>query len=162
MIKSVLEKPFKGLTLLLTISMLLLGFRRAADTRQLINWSNRTLMQAYDPPVDEKLKKWELSLTDDLFLRLRKTYQNGKQEYFSFQLHSFNDLDYVGTTASGLLNIKTRADDIIVQTYNDRKGNVDSMATILSIPVKNMEPEQIDSLRNALLYFKSSPVAAVQ
>jgi hypothetical protein len=54
------------------------------------------------------------------FLRLRKIFQNGKQEYYSCQLHNFDDLDYIGTTTSGLLKINTKADDIIVQTYNDR------------------------------------------
>lgn len=161
MLKSVLQNSFKSLSAMLIMCMLLYSFKPVADPQQLINWSNKTLMQVYDPSGDAKLKKWELSLTEDLFLRLRKTYQNGKQEYYSCQLHSFNDLDYMGTTASGLLNIKTNADDIIVQTYNDRKGDVDSMATTFSIPVKNMEPEQIDSLRNVLLYFKSSPVATV-
>ena len=121
----------------------------------LLSWSNRTLLHAYDPTAEVKLKKWELTITDDLFLRFRKTYQNGKQEYYSCHLHSFNDLNYLGTTRVGTLNISTLADDIIVQTYNDRKGDVDSMTNTLSIPVRNMEPEQVDSLRNALLAFKA-------
>ena len=90
-------------------------------------------------------------------MRLRKTFQNGKQEYYSCQLHNFNDLDYLGTTATGILKISTKADDIIVQTYNDHAGDVDSMTTVLNIPVKNMEPAQVDSLYKALLYFKNSP-----
>jgi hypothetical protein len=78
----------------------------------------------------------------------------GKQEYYSFNLQKFNDLDYSGNTYSGILQLKTIADDIIVQTRNDRKGDVDSMTTVLNIPVKNMEPERLDSLREALNYFK--------
>lgn len=120
----------------------------------LIAWSNKTLLHIYDPTTEVKLKKWELTITDDLFLRFRKTYTNGKQEYYSCHLHSFNDLDYLGTTRVGSLTISTQADDIIVQTYNDRKGDVDSMTNVLSIPVRNMEPEQVDSLRNALQTFK--------
>jgi hypothetical protein len=137
-------------------AMLFLGFKAGPDMRELLTWSNKILAQDYDPSGDAKLKKWELNITDDYFLRLRKTYQNGKQEYFSCQLHSFTDLDYLGTTAGGLISINTKGDDIIVQTYNDRKGDVDSMATTLTIPVKNMDVEQIDSLRNALIYFKTA------
>jgi hypothetical protein len=46
------------------------------------------------------------------------------------------------------------ADDIIVQTRNDRKGDVDSMTTVLNIPVRNMEPERLDSLKEAFNFFK--------
>jgi hypothetical protein len=154
MLRSVFNKPLKVAPILLLC--LLYGFRPQRDTREMLEWSNRLLTAAYDPSGDAKLKKWELLITDEYFLRLRKTYQNGKQEYFSCQLGSFADLDYLGTTASGLIRINAKADDIIVQTYNDRKGDIDSMATTLTIPVKNMEAEQVDSLRNALLYFKTA------
>lgn len=152
MLSSVLQKPIKILPFAISL-LLLSGFRVAPDARQLLDWSNQTLTRIYDPS-GQKLKKWELNITDDFFLRLRRTYTNGKQEYFSFQLHNFDDLDYNGTADKGTLSISTKADNIIVQTYNDRKGNIDSMATSLNIPVKDIEPEQIDSLRNALLSFK--------
>lgn len=157
MLKSVLQKSVQ-LCLLppLMLCLLLCGFRYLPDIPGLVVWSNKTLMQVYDPAAEVKLKKWELTVTDDFFLRFRKTYQNGKQEYYSVQLHDFDELDYTGNASKGTLSISTKEDDIIVQTYNDRKGNVDSMATVLSIPVKNMEPEQVDSLRNALLTFSST------
>lgn len=120
-----------------------------------LNWGNKCLSQSFDPSADVKIKKWELTLTDDSFIRLRKTYLNGKQEYFSFHLQRLEDMDYLGTTNAGTLQLKAKADDIIVQTYNDRQGNVDSMANVLTIPLKNMEPERLDSLRNALNYFKA-------
>ncbi|ASU33347.1 hypothetical protein MuYL_1449 [Mucilaginibacter xinganensis] len=118
-------------------------------------WTNKCLMQSYDSSADPKLKKFEFSVTTDAFIRLRKTYAKGKEEYYSFNLHQLNDLDYVGNTAVGTLQLRTIADDIIVQTRNDRKGDVDSMTTVLNIPVKNMEPERLDSLKEALNYFKS-------
>jgi len=155
MIKTFL-RDYAKIGCLLLGAMLLFSFKADPDTRELLTWSNKILAQDYDPSGDTKLKKWELNITDDYFLRLRKTYQNGKQEYFSCQLHSFADMDYLGTVASGLITINTKADDIIVQTYNDRKGDVDSMATMLTIPVKNMEAEQVDSLRNALIFFKTA------
>ncbi|QQL49648.1 hypothetical protein [Mucilaginibacter ginkgonis] len=124
------------------------------DEQKWITWGNKCLTYAYDPAAEVKLKKWELTLTSDAFVRFRKTYTNGKQEYYSFQLHRFKDMDYLGNVNEGVLKLKANADDIIVQTYDDPKGNVDSMATTLSIPVKNMDPDRLDSLRKALIYFK--------
>jgi hypothetical protein len=157
MVKSVLPKNKK---IALVFSVMLIAavsfcFITDMSDQDWLNWGNKCLAQSFDPSSDPKIKKWELLLTDDSFIRLRKTYQNGKQEYFSFHLHNLQDMDYLGTVNTGTLQLKAKGDDIIVQTYNDKKGNVDSMATVLSIPVKNMEPERLDSLQHALLYFKS-------
>ena len=124
------------------------------DDGQWLTWSNKCFTQSFNPDGEQKLKKWEFNLTDQAFIRLRKTYTNGKQEYYSFQLRRFKDIDYLGTTTNGTLQLRTIADDIIVQTYDDPKGNVDSMATTLTIKVKNMDAERLDSLHNALIYFK--------
>lgn len=161
MLNSILRKPFKLLPLFVCC-LLLFGFKTTPDAQQLLSWSNSILNRVYDPSAELKLKKWELSVTDSYFLRLRKTFQNGKQEYFSCQLGSFSDLDYIGTAASGTIRINTKADNVIVQTYNDRKGDIDSMATSFNIPVKDIQPEQLDSLRSALLYFKSVPAAVIR
>ena len=118
-------------------------------------WANRCFAQSYDPSADTKLKKWELTVTGDSFIRLRKTYAKGKVEYYSFNLHDFNDMDYLGDSYTGILKLKTIADDIIVQTKNDRAGDVDSMTTVLNIPVKNMGAERLDSLQQAFSYFKT-------
>jgi hypothetical protein len=157
MLKSILPKIkiITLSTLVLTYVSLNYSFVSGLDEQELLSWSNKCLSQSYDPSNEVKLKKWELTLTGDSFLRLRKTYQNGKKEYYSLQLHFFNDLDYLGTSNTGTLKLKTSKDDIIVQTHGDPKGDVDSMATSLNIPVKNMGPERLDSLPNALLYFKS-------
>jgi len=53
------------------------------------------------------------------------------------------------------LHFKTLNDDIIVQTYDDPKGNIDSMSTVLDIPVKSISAERLDSLNSALQYFKT-------
>ena len=123
--------------------------------QEMVDWSNRCLNESYDPSGEAKLKKWELVFTNDSFLRLRKTFTNGKQEYFSFQLHRFTDMDYLGNNLNGTLQLKAKADDIIVQTYNDPREDIDTMATQLSIPVKNMEPERLDSLQVVLNYFRN-------
>jgi len=126
------------------------------NNAQAVSYAHRCLNQSYNTAADAKLKKYELSITDDLFVRLRKTYTNGKQEYFSFRIKQFSDLIYLGTTKVGTLQLLTDADNIIQQTYNDPKGNEDNMVQSISIPVKNMEPERLDSLRTVLLFLRNS------
>ena len=157
MVKSVLLKNKRaGLIFsVLTIAAISFCFTRHMDEQEMLTWGNKCLMQSFDPSTDTKLKKWELELTPDAFLRMRKTYQNGKQEYFSLHLHRMVDMSYLGTTDAGTLQLQTIADDIIVQTYKDKKGDLDTLATTLSIPVKNMQPERLDSLRTVLEYFKA-------
>ena len=140
---------------LLSLCLLHFSFKSAMTEQEMLTWSNRCLSESYDPSGEVKLKKWELTLTGDAFVRLRKDYTNGKEEFYSFHLHRFNDMDYLGTTAGGTLQLKAIADDIIVQTYNDPKGDMDTMATEMDIPVKNMEPERLDSLQIALKYFRN-------
>ena len=141
--------------LLLLSGLFLYGFKAFMNEQEWINWGNRFLNENYDPTVEPKLKKYEITLTTDHFIRLRKTYQQGKQEYFSFNLERFSELDYVpGAAATDTLELKTRADDIIVQTYEDPKGDVDSMATSMAIPVKKIAAERLDSLRQALNFLR--------
>jgi hypothetical protein len=156
MLKSVLQQTKKigFIIAIVLLAALHFSFKAPVDEQAMLAWSNKCLAESYDPSGESKLKKWEIILTPDAFIRLRKTYQNGKQEYYSFQLHNFNDMNYLGTDISGTLQLKAAADDIIVQTYNDPKEDIDSMATQLNLPFKNIEPERLDSLQTALNYFK--------
>ncbi|HEY0245234.1 MAG TPA: hypothetical protein VGC01_06690 [Mucilaginibacter sp.] len=157
MVKSVLSKIKKnGLFLsIILVAAVSYCFNRHMDEQEMLTWGNKCLMQSFDASTDTKLKKWELELTPDAFVRMRKIYQNGKQEYFSLHLHRLTDINYLGTADAGTLQLQTIADDIIVQTHNDRKGDLDTLATMLNIPVKNMQPERLDSLRTVLEYFKA-------
>ena len=130
-------------------------FKSGFSEQDWLVWTNKCLAQSYDPSGDARLKKWELTITGDNFIRLRKTYVKGKQVYYSFNLSKLSEMTYLGNTSSGTIQLKTLEDDIIVQTYKDRHGDVDSMTTVLNIPVKNMEPERLDSLKEALDYFKT-------
>jgi hypothetical protein len=144
-------------TLFMAGSMLLCtSFKQLGNAAQIASWANHCLNQKYDPSADLKLKKWDLNINESAFIRFRKTYQNGKQEYYSMHLKKFDDLGYFGNTNGGMLQLKTRAADVIVQTYNDPKGDIDSMGHVLNIPLKNIQPECLDSLRNALLYLRDS------
>jgi hypothetical protein len=136
--------------LAVTCSVSGFAFRSVTDRWQALYWANKCLFETYDPSGEVNLRRWELNLTHDNFLRFRKYYQNGKQEYYSLSLRRYKDIVYQGSSVQGTMRIKTQADDIIVQTYNDKNGNVDSMSTTLMIPVKNMPPERLDSLNKAL------------
>ncbi|MFD0765140.1 hypothetical protein ACFQZI_09765 [Mucilaginibacter lutimaris] len=131
------------------------GFRPVMDEQEWINWGNRFLNENYDPTVEPGIKKFEIALTPDHFMRLRKTYQQGKQEYYSFSLKRFAEMGYIpGTAATDTLEMKTQADDIIYQTYEDPQGDIDSMATAWDIPVKKLSPQRLDSLKQALNFLK--------
>ena len=154
-----INKTVSGL-ILAPLLLLLTGFKIADDTARLIGWTNHCLTESFNPSSETKLKKWELSLSDNLFIRLRKTYTNGKQEYYSFKLDKFKDIDYLGTVNGGTLQLQTDKDDIISQTYNDPKGDVDDMVSSLHLPVKTTSPERLDSLRSTLLQLKTEMIAA--
>jgi|688.fasta_scaffold62377_2 hypothetical protein len=102
----------------------------------------------------DRIRQFELLLNDEGFLRYRRTYINGKQEYYSFNLMRIQTIDYLGNTSSGDLSIKTFEDDVIVQTFNDRSGNVDSMATHFRLPLIGVEAEDLVALNNDLFEMK--------
>jgi hypothetical protein len=158
MVKSILAKA-KILLIVLPLAFCC-AFSYTMGEKEWLDWSNRCLSQSFDPSLDTKLKKWEIELTPEHFIHLRKTYQHGKQEYFSLYLNKLDSVNYLGNTTGGQLQFKTVRDDIIVQTYDDPKGNVDSMTTVLNIPVKGMTPERLDSLNDAIDFLKEKKVIA--
>ena len=96
------------------------------------------------------LKHYELNVTNNGFCRYRKVYVSGKEEFFAFNLMRFKSMDYYGDTTSGELWLRTKHDDVIVQTRNDREGAIDSMATYVVIPLKNIDVEQLNDLADRL------------
>lgn len=114
----------------------------------------RRLKDHYDSAQeDQEVKRYELNVTNSGFCRYRRFFTSGKVEYFSFNIAKFKSLDYTGLTDStGKLFIRTRAEDVIVQTYNDKKGgDVDSMATYMMLPIKNMEAHDVSELSQKLV-----------
>lgn len=110
--------------------------------------------------AEEQIKRYELNVTNTGFCRYRRYYVSGKVEYFSFNLIKFKDLDYYGTDKTGLLYLRTRGENVIVQTYNDkREGDVDSMATFMAVPLKNMEPADLSDLSERLLKMNAQLLA---
>ncbi|GAB3929833.1 hypothetical protein [Mucilaginibacter myungsuensis] len=154
MLRSVWKRTLK-IVVLTGVVLVASAFKTEPEAALFIHSSNKILAQVYDIAGEVKLKKWELSVTEDHFLRLRKTFQTGKQEYFSLHLTSVADVAYLGNTDKGIIRINTKTDDVIVQTHGDKKGNVDSMATSFSIPLKNIQTEQLDTLYKTFQLFKS-------
>jgi len=105
------------------------------------------LTKYYDNDAQMKdVKRYEINVTNTGFCRYRKVFNNGKEEYFAFNLSKFKSMDYYGTTTKGDLYLRTKSDDVIVQTRNDRSGEIDSMGTYVVIPLKNIDVQQLNEL----------------
>ncbi|MEO6631992.1 MAG: hypothetical protein ABIN13_09735, partial [Mucilaginibacter sp.] len=50
------------------------SFKSSMNEQDWLLWTNKCLMQSYNPVPDTKLKKFEFTVTGDSFIRLRKTY----------------------------------------------------------------------------------------
>ena len=111
------------------------------------------LLEHYDSTHDEEpVKRYQLNVTNNGFCRYRKYYVSGKVEYFSFNLVKFKELDYYGTDQNGKLYLRTKGEQVIVQTYGDkRNGDIDSMANYMVIPLKNIEPQDLVALSDRLI-----------
>ena len=124
--------------------LLFSGFAAPLDHRGFIH---DFLNNYYDK--DEQLrtlKQYEIKVTNTGFCRYRKVYANGKEEFFSFSLSRFKSVDFLGNTLRGELVLHTKNDDVIVQTRNDKAGAIDSMATYMVVPLKNIDAEQLNEL----------------
>ena len=150
--KNLLNGSFR--TMLFCGLIVLSGWRFSSSDEHW-KWIQRCLIQSYNQQEDSPLKKWDLSVTPKGFFRLKKYFPSGKQEYFSFHFNKIKDIEYSGTSASGDILFKTLEDDIIVQTFNDPKGNIDSMSTVLRLPVLNMEPQTWDTLKTTIISLRN-------
>lgn len=158
----------KKFTLCLKISlvsafcMFLCAFSDPETLEQYTGYLQKSFTDHYDSSQENgKVKSYELNVTNNGFCRYKRYYNNGKTEYFAFKLAKFKDMDYYGTTNAGKLYIRTKGDDVIVQTYKDRGGDVDSMATQIIIPLKNVEAEDLNQIRNNLERIVKLPPAEV-
>lgn len=105
------------------------------------------LVKYYDSDTQRKdVKRYEINVTNNGFCRYKKFFNNGKQELFAFNLAHFKQMDYYGSATKGELYLRTKSDDVIVQTRNDRKGDIDSMGAYIIIPLKNIEVEELNAL----------------
>ncbi|WP_374163169.1 hypothetical protein [Arcticibacter sp. MXS-1] len=138
---------------LVLVFIVSLGAGRVGLDQSHASWIERCIGGRFYAEEPVKLKRWDLAVNTSGFLRLRKYYRSGKEEYFSFNLGRLRSMVYLGTVKAGYLVFKTKSDDIIVQTYHDRRGDIDTMATSLRLPVVDMEPERLDTLNRYLSVF---------
>lgn len=118
------------------------------------------LIKYYDNDAQIKdIKRFEINVTNNGFCRYRKIYNNGKQELFAFNISSFKTMDFYGTGTKGELYLRTKKDDVIVQTRNDKKGDIDSMGTFIVIPLKNIEISELNALSESFQKFNTALVA---
>lgn len=128
------------------------GFNRQDEPTVFIE---NMLTKYYNNEAEAKLiKKHEIKVTSTGFCRYRKVFNNGKEEYFAFNLSRLKAIDYYGTQDKGDLFLRTNSDDVIVQTRNDKRGAIDSMGTYMVIPLKNIEPEALNALAEQLKKLK--------
>jgi hypothetical protein len=112
----------------------------------------KKLVDHYDPGREASgMERCELNVTGTGFCRYKRFFENGKIEYFSLNLIKFKGMDYLGSVGRGNLLIHTISDDVIVQTYNTKEGDLDSMASVMTIPLKNIEPEDLNAFAKAFL-----------
>lgn len=121
-----------------------------------LNYLQKILTEHYDGQEEHNaIKRYELNVTNTGFCRYRCFYSSGKTVYFSFKFSKFKDIDYLGTTREGKLIFRTTGDDVIVQTYNDKAGDIDSMANLVIIPIKNIEADELNKIKSIATKVKS-------
>ncbi len=110
-------------------------------TSRIISFYNQHKMDE-----DLNLQKSILEFTDNGFLRFKKYDRKNKLEYYSVNLQKVVNINFLGHENSGFLKFTTNDDLVIIQTFNDPKGNVDSMSNTLEIPVKNLTAEDLNTV----------------
>ncbi|TKC07141.1 hypothetical protein [Pedobacter frigoris] len=137
----------------LLLSMVFMAFAASIALDEDTAFIQKMLADHYDDTQEASLlKKYELNVTNTGFCRYKRYFSSGKVEYFSFNLKKFKDIDYLGSDKQGRLYLHTKGEDVIVQTYNDRKnGDIDSMAAYMVIPLKNMEPQDLIAISERLV-----------
>lgn len=136
----------------LSATMGFFAFSRVDLLNEQAIFLQKKLVDHYDPAGDASgIVRCELKVTGTGFCRYKRFFENGKTEYFALNLIKFKDLDYRGTVGTGSLLIHTISDDVIVQTYNAKEGDLDSMTSVMTIPLKNIEAEDLNAFLKAFL-----------
>ena len=126
------------------VFLLCAGFETAEEELESIQ---NTLTKYHDSSAEGNvLKRYEFNVTNTGLCKYKKVYMNSKTEFFSFNFSRFKSMEYYGTDKRGELHLLTNNDDVIVQTHNDRKGDIDSMAREMVIPLKEIDQYVLNKL----------------
>jgi len=146
------------ISLILALSVILCSFSDPESMEQYVGNLQKSFNDHYDfSQESNQIKRYELNITNNGFCRYKRYFNNGKTEYFAFKLSKFKEMDYLGNASAGKLYLRTKGDDVIVQTYKDRGGDVDSMATQITIPLKNIEAEDLNAIQENLERINKMP-----
>jgi len=145
----------------LMICMVFMAFSARMNFDEQTAFLQKMLTEHYDKDAGSvQIKRYELNVTNTGFCRYKRFFAKGKVEYFSFNLVKFKDIDYYGTDKKGYLYIRTIGDDVIVQTYNDKRGgDIDSMASYMSIPLKNVEAQDLIAISERMIKMNAQLLA---
>lgn len=138
-------KRCKGLFFLLPAVCLFCGFH-TVSLSELSSSTEVLLKKLVQTDIGSGVKEQKVEITAEGFLRLRRKLQSGKEEYFSFHFSRYQEMDYTGTTENGYANILVADTNVIVQTFHDPAGNIDSMATHLKIGFQQCSAEELSQL----------------
>lgn len=121
------------------------GFQRSVPS-ELTASAGLLLNKLLETNADPVVKEQKLEITPEGFLRFRKKLQSGKQEYFAFHFSRYRELRYFGSEDRGYAEISVLDSNVIVQTFNDPKGEVDSMATLMRLNLRHCTAEDLSRL----------------
>ncbi|RZL07235.1 MAG: hypothetical protein EOO89_23380 [Pedobacter sp.] len=139
------------------LCLFLSGYKPVSKVADMAGSIQEVLNRHYDKDRETGvLKKYELNVTNNGFCRYKKYHTNGKIEFFSFNITRFKNVDYIGSVSAGRLHLKTESDDVIVQTYNAKGGDIDSIGTEMILPLKNIDVEELNKLADNLATLKKA------
>lgn len=119
---------------------------------------NQLINQYHTHNAEQELgvKSANFEVSENGFIRYKKTYSNHRTEYYSAKLTQFKEISYLGNETAGWLVLRFTDDAIIYQTYNDKDGNVDEMLTQMKIPMKNIDLMEINKLEQNMITLKNT------
>lgn len=104
--------------------------------------------------INPAVKEQKLEVTPEGFLRFRQKLLSGKQEYFAFHFSRYKEMKYFGTEERGYAEIMVADSNVIVQTFNDPKGDIDSMGTSMRLNFQHCTAEELSRLESQFSQLK--------
>jgi hypothetical protein len=93
-------------------------------------------------------KSSSLEITTDGFFRYKRVLKSNKTEYYSVKMEKLLNVYFYGSEKGGWLTFKCVDESVIFQSYNDPKGNIDSMGNEISFPLKSIPVENLNYFEN--------------
>ncbi len=139
------------------ILLLALSFFTITNTDITFSEAKKQLIskyKAHNAEQDLGVKSSNFDISENGFMRYKKTYNNNKTEYYSAKLTQFKEISYLGNEKAGWLVLIFSDEAVIYQTYNAKEGNVDEMLNQIKIPLKNIDLNEINSIEQIMKTLK--------